>query len=65
VERLQPEELLVLDLVDGQNRVRDVVEKSRMGSFDTCKLLYRLLSTRLIRKRVEPAPPLAQKPFAG
>jgi DNA-binding response OmpR family regulator len=65
VERLQPEELLVLDLVDGQNCVRDIVEKSRMGSFDTCKLLYRLLSTRLIRKRVEPAPPQVQKPLAG
>jgi CheY-like chemotaxis protein len=57
VGELQPEERLVLDLVDGQRRVREIVERSQMGSFEVCNLLYRLLSTRLIRKRVEPAPP--------
>lgn len=56
VEQLEPAELVVLELIEGQNRVRDLVEKSRMGSFEVCQILYRLLGTRLIRKRVEPAP---------
>lgn len=56
VEQLEPAELVVLERVDGQNRVRDIVEKSRMGSFEVCQILYRLLGTRLVRKRIEPAP---------
>jgi CheY-like chemotaxis protein len=57
VDALQPEEAAMLDLVDGESSVRDIVERSRMGSFPVCQILYRLLSARLIRKRVEPAPP--------
>jgi CheY-like chemotaxis protein len=56
-DSLQPEELVILDLVDAVNNVRDLVTKSKMGSFEVCKLVYRLISSRLIRKRVEPAPP--------
>jgi CheY-like chemotaxis protein len=60
-DELRAEERLILDLVDGARRVRDIVEQSQMGSFEVCNLLYRLLSTRLIRKRVEPAPPGAMQ----
>lgn len=52
--RLTREELAVLDLVNGKNSVRDIIRQSRMTSFDVGKMLYRLLSIRLIRKRVLP-----------
>jgi CheY-like chemotaxis protein len=52
--RLTREELAVLELVNGKNSVKDIVRQSRMGSFEVSKLLYRLLSIRLVRKRVQP-----------
>jgi len=59
VERLEPAELTVLELIDGQNRVRELVEKSRLGTFMVSQTLYQLLASGLVRKRVEPAPPSA------
>jgi hypothetical protein len=52
--RLTREELAVLELVNGKNTVKEIVRQSRMGSFDVTKMLYRLLSAKLIRKRVHP-----------
>jgi CheY-like chemotaxis protein len=52
--RLTREELAVLELVNGKNTVKDIVRKSRMGSFDVSKMLYRLLSIKLVRRRVMP-----------
>ncbi len=52
--RLVREELTVLELVNGRNTVRDIIRQSRMSSFDVTKLLYRLLSAKLIRKKVSP-----------
>ncbi len=52
--RLTREELAVLELVNGKNTVKDIVRASRMGSFDVSKMLYRLLSIKLIRRRVMP-----------
>lgn len=52
--RLTREELAVLDLVNGKNTVKDIVRMSRLGSFDVAKLLYRLLSIKLVRRRVQP-----------
>lgn len=52
--RLTREELAVLELVNGKNSVKDIIRKSRMGSFDVSKMLYRLLSIKLIRRRVMP-----------
>ncbi len=49
--KLSAEELLVLDLVDGQNTVREIVEQSNKGSFFTCKVLYRLASVKLIKNK--------------
>ncbi len=51
---LTREELQVLDLITGKNSVKDVVRLSRMSSFDVSKLLYRLLSIKLIRRKVAP-----------
>jgi CheY-like chemotaxis protein len=52
--RLTREELAVLELVNGKNTVKEIVRKSRMGSFDVSKMLYRLLSIKLVRRRVLP-----------
>jgi CheY-like chemotaxis protein len=52
--RLTREELAVLELVNGKNTVKEIVRKSRMGSFEVSKMLYRLLSIKLVRRRVLP-----------
>ncbi|MCA9671205.1 MAG: response regulator [Myxococcales bacterium] len=52
--RLTREELAVLELVNGKHTVKEITRQSRMGSFEVSKMLYRLLSAKLIRKRVQP-----------
>jgi len=52
--RLTRDELTVLELVNGKNSVKEIVRKSRMGSFEVSKMLYRLLSIKLVRRRVQP-----------
>ena len=52
--RLTREELAVLELVNGKNTVKEIIRQSRMGSFEVSKMLYRLLSIKLLRKRVQP-----------
>lgn len=53
-DRLVREEHVVLELCNGRNNVRDIIAASRMGSFDTTKMLYRLLRTKLVRRRLSP-----------
>jgi DNA-binding response OmpR family regulator len=48
--KLSLEEILVFDCVDGLRTVREVISASDMGSFVVCKILYRLLSVKLIRQ---------------
>lgn len=50
--RLTREELSVLELVNGKNTIKDIIRKSRMSSFDVSKMLFRLLSIKLVRRRV-------------
>lgn len=52
--RLTREELMVLELVDGHHTVRDIQRQSRMSAFEVSRMLSRLLSSRLIRRRVSP-----------
>ena len=52
--RLTREELAVLELVNGRHTVQEIIRKSRMGSFEVSKMLYRLLSIKLVRRRVLP-----------
>ena len=52
--RLTREELAVLELVNGKNTVKEIIRKSQMGSFEVSKMLYRLLSIKLIRRRIQP-----------
>jgi hypothetical protein len=47
-ERLDRDERRVLDLIDGTRTVRKVADEAAMSSFDTCKVLYRLLRSRLV-----------------
>lgn len=51
---LTRDEIAVLDALSGKSSVRDVIRSLRMGSFDVSKILYRLLRTKLIRRRVQP-----------
>jgi DNA-binding response OmpR family regulator len=51
---LTRDEIAVLDALTGRSSVRDVVRTLRMGSFDVSKILYRLLRTKLIRRRIQP-----------
>jgi CheY-like chemotaxis protein len=48
------EELAVLEQVNGRQTVREIVRALRMGSFDVSKILFRLLRTKLIRRRMSP-----------
>jgi DNA-binding response OmpR family regulator len=52
--QLTRDELAILELVNGRNSVKEITRQSRMGSFEVSKILYRLLSVKLIRKRVQP-----------
>jgi DNA-binding response OmpR family regulator len=52
--KLTRDELAVLELVNGKNSVKDIVRQSRLSSFDVSKMLFRLLSIKLIRRRVSP-----------
>ena len=58
-EALGPRENSVLVLVDGRRTVQELIDLSHLGEFETCKVLYGLLSLNMIRARVAPAPPPA------
>ncbi len=48
--KLNPEEEKVYELVDGVNTVRDIIEKSRINEFDTCKALFDMMERDLIEE---------------
>jgi DNA-binding response OmpR family regulator len=50
-DQLTQDERVVLDAVDGRSNIREIVTRTKMGSFLASKLLYRLLSVKLIQKR--------------
>jgi CheY-like chemotaxis protein len=52
--KLLREEATIADLVNGRNTVRDVIQISKMGSYDVTQVLFRLLRSKLIRRRVAP-----------
>jgi len=52
--RLAREELAVLELVKGKNTGKDIIRRSKIASFEVSKMLYRLLSIKLVRRRVMP-----------
>lgn len=52
--QLLREEAAIADLVNGKNTVRDLIQISKMGSYDVTQILFRLLRSKLIRRRVAP-----------
>jgi hypothetical protein len=48
---LSTEETLVLDHVNGTATVADIVRALRLDSFEVCRILYRLISMKLIHRR--------------
>lgn len=52
--QLLREETAIADLVNGRNTVRDIIQISKMGSYDVTQVLFRLLRSKLIRRRVAP-----------
>jgi CheY-like chemotaxis protein len=52
--QLLREEAAIADLVNGRNTVRDIIQISQMGSYDVTQVLFRLLRSKLIRRRVAP-----------
>jgi hypothetical protein len=46
---LSPEERAVLAAVDGERSVRDIVAHTEMSSFDVAKILFQLVTSRLLR----------------
>ena len=52
--QLLREEVAIAELVNGKNTVRDLIQISGMGSYDVTQVLFRLLRSKLIRRRVAP-----------
>jgi hypothetical protein len=52
ISRLAGAEQKLLRMVDGERTVREIVEHSHMSSFDACKILFQLLESRLVRRRI-------------
>jgi CheY-like chemotaxis protein len=52
--QLLREEAAIADLVNGRNTVRDIIQISKTGSYDVTQVLFRLLRSKLIRRRVAP-----------
>lgn len=50
-DELTAQEQLVLSAVDGKRNVRQIVDYVDASTFDTCKVLYQFLKSRLIRAR--------------
>ena len=63
--RLSKDEAAIYRLVDGRSTVQDIIDRSQIGEFDTCKILYELLSRELVEEGLSsptkaaaaPAPP--------
>ncbi|HEY3253152.1 MAG TPA: DUF4388 domain-containing protein [Polyangiaceae bacterium] len=48
---LTQQERAVLGAINGQRSIREIVDLTGGSSFDTCKILYQFLNSRLVRRR--------------
>jgi hypothetical protein len=48
--RLPPEDYQVYQLVDGRATVQELIDRTRLGEFDTCRILFEILEQDLIRE---------------
>jgi len=53
---LSDEERLVHALVDGKRTVQEIVERSTLSEFDTCRILHELIGRQLLEESRSPAP---------
>ncbi len=67
--KLQPQEWRILAIVDGTKNIREIIREGHLGDFETCKILYGLISSGLVRIAPPPKPeappppaPAPQKP---
>ncbi len=50
-QELRPEEKAALEAIDGDATVGEILDKLEGSSFEGCKVLYRLLNGRLVKRR--------------
>lgn len=60
--KLEPDEYVVMNLVDGKRTVKEIVEESGIDKFDAVHILYRLLSTNSIKKIEDKKPEPKKRP---
>jgi hypothetical protein len=58
--QLQPLEWRILALVDGNRPITQIIKESHLGDFETCKVLYGLLSSGLIKVLPQEKPPVPE-----
>jgi hypothetical protein len=57
--RLSKDEAAVYRLVEGRSTVQDIIDQSQIGEFETCKILYELLSRELVEEGLSSVTPAA------
>jgi hypothetical protein len=50
-DKLTVQESSILDAIDGQRTVRQIVDQVPANTFDVCRILYQLMSSRLVRRK--------------
>lgn len=54
--RLSAEEATVLNLVDGRSTVQDIIDRSQLGEFEACRILYELMNRELVEEGLGATP---------
>ena len=49
LERFAPDERRVLAIIDGASTVGEIVERSQLSSFEVCKVIFQMATSRLVR----------------
>src|SRR5207245_4815077 len=47
---LSDQEKMIFGMVDGKRTVQEIVERSTLGEFETCRILYELIGRQLIEE---------------
>ena len=55
-------EQAVLGAIDGQRTVREIVESTKMSSFEACKVIYQFLNSRVVRRKAPSLQPGVRMP---
>jgi Domain of unknown function (DUF4388) len=59
---LNDQERQVHGAVDGKRTVQEIVDRSTLGEFETCRILYELINRQLIEEVRSPGPKIAAAP---